>query len=179
MANTQYGNVIFANAAGILSKGPLRIRAIQFYPKAVTDLIDLNFWDESETTSESFFNASIASGVVTETSGTTLSAASFPATSVVKIALDSGCTAANKTYHLIGTAGNDAAFTVDPVTTLTDETTQNYHTFVYPARPFFNALCQTVTNSMESKWHYFGGVWVPNLILEAISTDAYALIYFD
>ena len=92
--------------------------------------------------------------------------------------MNSTCVTANKTYHLIGTAGNDAAFTVDPVTTLTDETTKEYHAQVYPARAFFNATCTGITNDFESKYAYLGGVWVDNLIAETITSGAYAIIYF-
>jgi hypothetical protein len=180
MANSVSGNTIYCDTAGILYKGKLIIDGILYVPHAITDVIDLNFWDEATITSDTGFSASIASGVVTETNVDThtLSAANFPATSVVKFLSDAQCLTANKTYHLIGTVGDNHAFTVDPVTTLTDETAKKYHAQVFPAKAFFNATCTGITGDFSSQYYPLGGVRVDNLICEAITSGAYAIIYF-
>ena len=180
MANATYGGVIYADTVGILSKIPLWIRAIQFYPAAVSDVLDLNFWDEGNAYTTTFITATASSGTVTDasTSENLLTAANFPDGAVVKVWEGSG-SATYHTYHLIGTAGNDDRIIITPTTTWGDEAAKTYKITSYPQRPFFNALQSTVANTHESKFHYFGGVYVPNLILEAISTSAYALIYTD
>ena len=180
MANATYNGIIYADTVGILSKIPLYIRAIQFYPAAVSDVVDLNFWDEGNAYTTMTMTATASSGTVTDASASRnlLTAANFPDGAVVKVTHGDGA-AANHTYHLIGTAGNDDRIIITPTSTWADETTKNYTLTSYPQRPFFNALQSTVTNTHESKFHYLGGVYVPNLILETISSNAYVLIYTD
>jgi hypothetical protein len=180
MANSVYQGVHYVDSAGIISKVPLCIESITFYPKAVADVLDLNFWDEGNAVSgsEVFVNASIATGVLTETDvdAHTITAARFPAASVIKIIGGDGL-AANHTYHLLNDAGDNHEFETQPTGSLTDEGPVDFHMICYPARAFFNCLVPTLANTMESKHHYFGGVHVPNLICEGISTDSYAIIY--
>jgi len=182
MSNSNYAGVYYVDTVGIVSKIPLCIRAIQFYPKAVSDAIDLNFWDEnpSNVLLDSFMTATVSSGTVTDddTAHNVLTSTACPDGAVVQVLGGSGSTTYH-TYHLIGTQGNNDAIVITPTTTWGDETSKTYRFKVHPARAFFNALQPTVTNTFESKFHYFGGVRVPNLICETLSTDAYALIYTD
>lgn len=179
MANSNYNGIYYVDTAGIISKTALSIKGILWVPAAITNAFDLNFWDEGSPSYTGSFNASSATGVVTETDTDThtLSAAQFPATSVVKILAQSSCVAANKTYHLIGTVGDNHAYTVDPVGTMTDESAKEYAVSVFPARAFFNCSASSVTNAFESKYHYLGGVWIPNLVAETVTSGSYAIIY--
>jgi hypothetical protein len=180
MANSVYQGVHYVDTVGIISKVPLRIRAIQFYPNAVSDALDLNFWDETTAALDSFMTATASSGTVTDadTGHNVLTSAACPDGSVVQVLSGNGAVG-NKTYHLIGTAGNDDRIIITPTSTWADEATKTYRFKVFPQRAFFNCLQPTVTNTHESKFHYFGGVCVPNLICETLSTSAYALIYTD
>ncbi len=181
MANSVYQGVHYVDTVGIISKIPLRIRAIQFYPNAVSDAIDLNFWDEANAISATniVMTATAASGTVTDDDATrNVLTSAFADGAVVKVLGGSGAVA-NHTYHLIGTAGDNDRIIITPTATWADETSKFYEIIAYPARAFFNALQPTVTSTHESKFHYFGGVCVPNLICETLSTSAYALIYTD
>ena len=181
MANATYGHIIYADTVGILSKTPLYIDWINFYPNAVTDAFDLNFWDEANPISggDTFFNATASSGTVTDTDTDhdVMTSTAFPDGGVVLVQETTGAVA-NKTYHLIGTQGTDDAFVVTPTSTWGDEATKDYKVITYPQRPFFNGLNSTVANTMESRHFYLGGTRVENLILEAISTSAYLQIGF-
>jgi hypothetical protein len=180
MTNTLYSGVHYVDLAGIISKVPVYVEGILFVPHAITDVLDLNFWDEGNAVSDSeiFFSASGVTGTITEsvTTNDTLTAARLPATNVIKVLEGSG-TVDNHTYHLIGTAGDNDKFIVDPTTSWTDEATKKYHTKTYPARPFFNCTCTGITNDFSSQYYPLGGVYVPNLICEAITSGAYAIIY--
>lgn len=180
MSNSTYGGVIFCDTVGILSKIPLWIRAIQFYPNAVSDVLDLNFWDEGNAYTTMFMTATASTGTVTDADAASnlLTAGNFPDGAVVKVWEGSGA-AANHTYHLIGTAGNNDRIIITPTSTWADEATKTYKITSYPQRPFFNALQPGAATTHQSKFHYFGGVYVPNLICETLSTSAYALIYTD
>ena len=180
MANSVCQGVHYVDTVGIISKIPLRIRAIQFYPAAVSDVLDLNIWDETTAALDSFMTATASSGTVTDADAghNVLTSAACPDGSVVQVLGGSG-SATYHTYHLIGTAGNDDRIVITPTSTWGDEAAKTYRFKVFPQKPFFNALQSTVANTHESKFHYFGGVCVPNLICETLSTSAYALIYTD
>ena len=186
MANALYGSVFHVDTVGIVSKTPLRIMGINFYPKAVSDAFDLNFWDEANPVTGA--NREITNGTITSTTtltdaatGGVLTGARYPATNVLKIfghgeGGGNGSTA-NHTYHLIETAGDNNVIVT--AATLTNEANKSYKLDCYPSRPFLNGIQPTATNTHESKYWYFGpfGIMVPNLILEAISTDAYLQIF--
>jgi hypothetical protein len=186
MANALYGNILYANAVGILSDTALNIMGVNFVPNAVADAFDLNFWDEGNPVS----GANRALGNVTITSTTTitdadtggvLTGARYPATNVLKIfkTIEGGGngSTANHDYHLIETAGDNNVIVT--AATLTNEDNKSYKFDCYPSRPFLNGLQPTAANTHYSMYWYFGpyGVRVPNLILEAISTSAYLEIY--
>jgi hypothetical protein len=185
MANSQTGNFIYCDTAGILSKAPLCIEWIQYVPHAVTDVLDLNFWDEANPVSGSSRN--VASCTITGTNtltdadtGGVLTAARYPATDILKLYTvgegGGNGSALNHTYHLIETAGDNNAIVTG--TTLTNETTMRQKMICYPSAPFFNVTCSSVTNAFETKFHYLGGVLVPNLIAETITSGASAIICF-
>jgi hypothetical protein len=181
MANALYGNILHADTVGILSKTALKILGVNFYPAAVSDAFDLNWWDEANAIADTTVDtvATAVSGTVTDDNGAlNLLTSAFADGAVVKVNKSSGL-AANRTYHLIGTVGNNDRFIVTPTASWTDEANVRYSMVAYPSRPFLNGLQPTVTNTHESKYWYFGsrGVWVPNLVLEAISTSAYLQIF--
>jgi hypothetical protein len=181
MANATYNGIIYADTVGILSKIPICVRAIQFYPNAVSDVLDLNFWDEGNpiTATHLVMTATASTGTVTDDDATrNVLTSAFADGAVVKVLSGSG-SAANKTYHLIGTAGNNDRFIVTPTASWGDEANKFYEIVAYPQRPFFNALQPGAATTHHSLFHYFGGVELPNLVLETISTSAYALIYTD
>jgi len=119
----------------------------------------------------------VHSGTVTDadTAHDVLSSTAFPATSVVKVLGGSGSVNYHR-YHLIGTAGDNDAIIIDG-STWGDEASKTYEIISYPARAFFNATCTGITNDFSSQYYYLGGVYVPNLIAETITSGAYAIIY--
>jgi hypothetical protein len=181
MANSLYGNVWYVDTAGIISKSPIWIRGIMFYPNTQADAILFNWWDEANVLYEGSFNASSDTGTITETNTSThtLTSARFPATNVVQFLANSSCVADNKTYHLIGTAGNDHRIIVDPTSTMTDESTKDYHVKVYPSRVAIHMIQPADTNQY-SMWMPFPGpkgFEFHNLVLESISSTCSAQLY--
>ena len=175
-----YQGIHYVDAAGIISKVPVYVQAVLFSPHAMTDVLDLNFWDEANAVADShtFFTATPSSGVITDddTGHDVMTAAAFPATDVVKVIAGSGSTTYH-TYHLIDTAGDNDHFHITPTTTWGDETSKTYEVIVYPSRPFFNATCTGITNDFTTQWYYMGGIYVPNLICETCTSGGTALIY--
>ena len=182
MANATYGQIIYGDTVGILSKTPVRVMGINYYPNAVANAVALKFWDEANPTTSSELNitATASTGTVTDddASHNYLTSTAFAAGSVVKVIGSSG-DASNKTYHLVGTAGNNDRIIITPTATWADEANIMYHIIDYPARSFYNRLTSTATNTHESNYVYFGkyGVVLPNLILSALSASSYVQIF--
>jgi len=182
MANALYGQILYADTVGILSKTPVHIMGVNFVPDDVSDTFDLNWWDEANATASSELNitATASSGTVTDDDSDHdyLTSSAFADGSVVKVIQTAGA-AGNRTYHLVGTAGNDDRIIITPTSTWADESNIMYHIINYPARPFLNGLQPTATDTHYSMYWYFGpqGVYLPNLVLESISTSAYLQIY--
>ena len=186
MANSTYGQIAYVDTVGIISKTPVHIMGVNFVPNAVSDAFDLNWWDEANAVSGA--NRALGNCTITGTNtctdtaaGGVLTGARYPATNVLKIFTTregggNGSTA-NHTYHLIETAGNNNVIVT--AATLTNEANKSYKIDCYPARPFLNGLQPTATNTHYSMYWYFGpqGVYLPNLVLESISTSAYLQIY--
>jgi hypothetical protein len=179
MANAVYQGIHYVDTAGIISQVPLWVQGILFIPHAITDVLDLNFWDEGNAVaaSHTFMKASVSSGTVTDDSAShdALTSAAFPATDVVKVIGGTGAAAYHR-YHLIGTAGNDDRIIIDGGT-WGDENNKTYEIICYPARPFFNATCTGITNDFTTQWYYMGGIYVPNLICETCTSGGTAIIY--
>ena len=186
MSNALYGQILHADTVGILSKIPIRVMGVNFVPNAVSDAFDLNWWDEANAVSGA--NRALGNCTITDTNtftdtdaGDVLTSARYPATNVLKIfkTIEGGGngSTANHTYHLIETAGNDNAIVT--AATLTNEAGKSYKIDCYPSRPFLNGLQPTAANTHYSMYWYFGpqGVYLPNLVLESISTSAYLQIY--
>lgn len=186
MANALYGNIWHVDTVGIVSKTPVKVLGVNFIPNAVSDAFDLNYWDEANVVTDS--ERSLGNCTITSTTtftdadtGGVLTSARYPATNVLKIfkTVEGGGngSTANHTYHLIETAGDNNAIVC--AASLTNEANKSYKIAAYPARSFLNGLQPTVANTHESKYWYFGphGIWLPNLVLEAISTSAYIQIF--
>lgn len=179
MSNATYGQVIYADTVGIISKTPVRIKAIEVDPSAVDGLVLFNFWDEADanTGSHLTITATASSGTVTDndTANDKLTAAAFPAGDVVKVISTSG-SATYKTYHLIGTAGNDDRIIITPTSTWGNETSKVYEIISYPARRAFGVATRHL--DLCNEFRFFGdeGIWLPNLIL-ATATNAVATLY--
>ena len=187
MANSTYGQILYADTVGILSKTPVHIMGVNFVPNAVSDAFDLNWWDEANAVSGA--NRALGNCTITGTNtftdaatGGVLTGARYPATNVLKIfkTIEGGGngSTANHTYHLIETAGDNNVIVT--AATLTNEANKSYKFACYPSRPFLNGLQATATGAHQSKYWFFGscGIWLPNLILEGISTSAYLEIFF-
>jgi hypothetical protein len=181
MANALYGNTLYCDTVGIISKTPITVKAICFYPNQQADAIQFNWWDESNPLAGSniAFTATASTGTVTNASASAdvMTSAAFPDGAVVKV-IDSSGAAGNKTYHLIGTAGNDDRFVVTPTALWADEATIYYHVTAYPARAAFQFKQPYDTNEL-SMWFTFGGdgLRLPNLTLETISSTCSAIVY--
>jgi len=181
MANAFYGNTLYCDTVGIVSKTPIVVKAICFYPNAAADAILFNWWDESNPLSGSniAFTATASSGTVTntDTAADVMTSAAFPDGAVIKV-IDSSGSASYKTYHLIGTAGDDDRFVITPTSTWGDESSTYYHVTAYPARAAFQFKQPKDTNE-NSQWFAFGGdgLRLPNLTLETISSTCSAIVY--
>ena len=179
MANVLYGNTLYCDTPGIISKSPIRIRAIEVDPSAAAGLVLFNWWDEARPIANT---KQFLTGTITGTNtltATGLLTSIYADGSVIKIfPVNKGGgdgSVANMTYHLIGTAGdNDAIVTAE--TSLTNETAKTYLLEAYPARKAFSIA--TPGTEVINEFRYFGehGVLLPNLTME-LATNAVAIVY--
>ena len=181
MTNAFYGQTLYGTTAGIISNVPIRVKAITQYPAAVQDAFSLAWWDEANPlTAGLTFNATASSGTVTDTDTAhdAMTSTVFPAGGVVQVTYSNGA-AANKTYHLIGTVGNNDRFIVTPTTTWGDEGTINYTVKTYPARVAFDGIQTKAADTFGSMSWFFGdeGIWLPNLVLASITNNSHIIIY--
>jgi len=191
MSNQLYDKIWYVDTVGMLSRTPLWINAITFYPAAVTDIALFHYWLSylSEATSGTVFGTS-TTGTITGNDTLTLSAGALLPSTIADgdffaIIKSDGAAANYYDYAskgefvcLVKAAGNNTAVVVwdDP---WTDEATLKYTWKVYTGLKAFAFLQPTVTNTMESKHIFFpnGGVRVPNLACETMSSGAYCLLY--
>lgn len=177
MANSLTGRVWAADTAGVLSTGPVVIKAIGIVPSSAGGTITLKYWDMSSYNTGSYLalTATAATGVITDDDGSHnwLSATAFPAGDVVQVIKTSGA-AANKTFHLIGTAGDNDHFHVTPTSGWSDEANKEYVIKCWPSRNAFVGLTQATT--AKDEFYYFGEIEFPNLVLATV-TNATVYIY--
>jgi hypothetical protein len=176
MANSNYGGVIYCDAAGILSKIPVYVVGILQYPAAVEDALDLNFWDENSALGESYITGTVHATNHIDSTGSFTDTTIWADGNVVKLSQYSGTyKTENETYHLIGTRADNTLTAVEASFTADSECKMKLTS--YPTRPFFNCLQPKVADSHQSKWHYMGGIYAPNLVCEGITASSYAIIY--
>ena len=184
MANALYGNAWVCDTVGIISKSPVRIKAIEIDPSAAGGLCLFNWWDEANPIAST--KLFIPSATITGTNTFTDNNASanvlsniFADGAVLKIfghGENGGSgAAANHTYHLIVTAGNNDVVVTD--VTLTNEAAKSYKIEAYPARTAISVT--TPGTETVNEFRYFGerGIRFPNLTLETITNVTKAIIY--
>ena len=180
MSNVLTGNIWNCDSMGILSEGPVLVKAIAFHPADVTAVLTLKWWDER--TPPTLTARNITWTVTTSTDNTvTATTSAFPNTwldgNVVRCIKDSVSTN-NRIYGLIKTAGNDTAF-VTHLAPFTDEVASAGDWDCYPTYTAFTTTLETVADSHRTHWYPFGGegFWFPNLALDFLSGSATAIIY--
>lgn len=178
MANVKSGFVWTADTAGILSTTPVVIQAISIIPSSAGGTATLKYWDQSaiNTSSHLALTATASSGTVTDDDGSHnwLSATAFPAGDVVQVTQTNGA-AGNKTYHLIGTAGNNDRIVITPTSTWADESNKDYVIKSWPAKMAFVGLTQATT-AKDGFYSFPRGLELPNLILSVV-TNATVYLY--
>lgn len=167
-----------ADTVGIISKTPIWITAIGVIPSSAAGTITLNYWDETaiNTSSNLTLTATASSGTVTDDNASHdwLTAAAFPAGDVVQVLATTGA-AGNKTYHLIGTAGNNDRIIITPTSTWADEANKTYSIQSFPSKLAFIGLTQATT-AMDAWYPFPQPIRFPNLIL-GTATNAAVKIY--
>jgi hypothetical protein len=185
MANARNENIWNCDtAASIISLTPLWIRKITLEPNAAGDSAVLNFWDATSPYAELSGTYSVDTILGTITSTTTLTMASgtlLPSAvrdgDIFKILLGGNGAAANKnTTSLVTTAGNNTVV-VCAGAGWTNEAGKTYRFTTYPYRPAFKLISQATTLQEVDRDFGGRGFWVPNLILETLSSSAVVKIY--
>lgn len=184
MANALYGGTWVVDTVGIISKTPVRIRAIEVDPSAAGGLVLFNWWDEANAVSGA--NRSLGNCTITSTTtitdaatGGVLTAARYPATNVLKIfkTIEGGGngSTANHTYHLIETAGDNNVIVT--AASLTNEANKSYKFDCYPSRTAISIT--TPGTEVVNEYRFYGsdGIWFPNLVLETITNVTKAVLY--
>jgi len=179
MANVLTGNIWTCTELGILSEGPVLVKAIMFYPNAAADTFILKWWNEATPTLTAR-NITYSNTLVGSDHVVTATTSAFPSTwadgNVVRCLKTSGSD--TRKYGLIKTAGNDTAFTAHLIPfTVEGPVVGDWD--CYPAYTAFMGIQPTVTSEHRSMWFQFGGdgFWFPNLALDIKNASAYVLIY--
>ena len=179
MANVLTQNIWTCDSLGILSTGPVLVKAIMYYPNAVDGEFTLKWWNPDSTT--------LNSGVCTYTTDLVsadhhVKATSnvFPSTwldgNVVKCLETTG---SDKNKHgLIKTAGDNDEFTVHLIP-FTAEASKVGIWACYPTYTAFRGKASKATDTETSMWFPFGGdgFRFPNLALDDLDTSDVVIIY--
>ena len=177
MANVLTQNIWVCDSLGIISPGPVLVKAINFYPNAVADAFTLLWWDEATPAT---YVRGVTYTITTSTDDTVTSTGNFASTwadgKVAKCLKTTGSDAT--VYGLIKTAGNNNAF-VTHLSPFTAEASKVGDWDCYNTYTAFKMLQPTLANTHESKFVSFGGdgMWFPNLALDSLSTSAAVHIY--
>jgi hypothetical protein len=178
MANVLTENIWYCDSLGILSKGPVLVKAIMYYPNAVDGEFTLKWWNEGSRTTE-------AIGVtytITDSTDDTVTATTnaFPNTwldgNVVKCEKTTGSDTGK--YGLIKTAGNNTAF-VTHLMPFTTEATKVGDWVQYTTYNAFRGKASKAADTETSMWFPFPGEGFrfPNLALDDIDTSDVVIIY--
>jgi hypothetical protein len=180
MANSLVGNVWYVDTAGIISKKPITLRGVMFYPNTQADAILFNWWDEAEPyTPTSSSAATVHATTHIDSTGTFASTTAFAATNVVRISHYTGAyKIENETYHLIQTRTSDNILTIAEASLTADSAcSMTFHP--YPSRVAIQ-LVQPADTNQYSMWVPFpgpNGFTFHNLALESISATCSAQLY--
>jgi hypothetical protein len=179
MANVLTKNIWSCTSLGILSEGPVLVKAINFYPNAVDDAFQLLWWDEVQPATLHAEQVTYTNALVSADHVVTATTNAFPSTwldgNVVKCLKTTGSDSSQ--YGLIKTAGNNTAFTVHLIP-LTAEASKVGSWDCYPTYNAFRGHAEKAADMEHSMFMPFGeGFWFPNLALDSLSTSAAVDIY--
>jgi hypothetical protein len=178
MANVLTRNIWNCASLGIISPGPVLVKAIMYYPNAIDGAFTLKWWDED--------NPAVTTGPIsyvasTSTDDTITSVGNFPNTfldgAVVKCLKTTGSDSG--VYGLIQTAGSDDAIVLwgSPFTASATTYVGEFNSF--PSYTAFRGHASNATDTETSMWFPFGkgGMVFPNLALDSLSTSDAIIIY--
>jgi len=191
MSNVLYDKIWEINATGIISRTPLWINAVSFYPAAVADVALFHYWlsNLAEATSGTIFGTAVT-GTITGNDTLTMSAGTYLPSTIADgdffAITKSNGSALNYYDHadkgefvcLVKTAGNNTVVVVDD-NLWTNEAGKLYTWKVYTGLKAIAMRQPDAADSERSVHISFpnGGLRVPNLACETISTSAYCLLY--
>ena len=180
----------YVDSVGILSREPVWISAVTFYPSAVAQVALFHYWMPNvvEATSSTIFGTA-TTGTISGNDTLTMSGGTYLPSSIADgdffaITFSNGSTAnyynkADKSelVGLVKTAGNNTVIVIHD-DLWTDEAGKLYTWKVYTG---FKALAlrqPDLADTEESKHIIFpGGLRLPNLACEDITASGYCLIY--
>jgi hypothetical protein len=184
MANQFFESIYTLDTAGmIVTPKPLWVSKIVLEPNAASDLCVFNFWDTSAPYAElsGTYTSDAIAGTITSTTTLTMASGTLLPSAVrdgdiFKITSGTGAAANIGTTNVVTTAGNNTVV-VCANAAWTNESTKKYQFITYPFRPAFKLMVPT-TDKVEVQLD-FGprGKWLPNLILETLSSSAIVKVY--
>jgi hypothetical protein len=174
MANVLTRNIWNCDSLGILSTGPVFVKAIMHYPTANAEAFELKWWDE-DTPAITVRGITYTITTSTDDTVTDDSAAAFTSAfadgNVVRCLKTTGSDAG--VYGLIKTVGNNARF----VTHLSPYTAEAHKVGDWACYTTYTALkgIQTADADERSMWYPFPGergFEFPNLALDSLSAGS-------
>ena len=173
MSNTLTRNIWNCASLGIISPGPVLVKAIAVQTTDVSQVFTLKWWDEDNPAVSKRAISYVAS---TSTDDTLTSAGNFPNTfldgAVVKCLKTTGSD--NGVYGLIQTAGSADAIVLwgSPFTAAVTTYVGDFDS--YPTYTAFTATLPTLADSHGTVWFPFGGegMMFPNLALDALTAGS-------
>lgn len=172
MANSLYGNVWYVDTLGIITKSPIWLRGVMFYPYDKADILQMNWWDEANPSTTITIVGTVHTTSHIDSDGAFADATAFADGNVFKIHHYTGADKlTNETYHLMG-AQNDDTLTV-VATSLTADAECTMSITPYPARVAVK-MVQPLDSNIQSLWVPFDGERgqrFPNLTLETLTDN--------
>jgi len=177
MSNSTYGKVWTVDTIGIITREPITIQAVVFFPNTAADTATLYYWDESDVIAAGVGSAPEIDGDITGNNTLTLdSGTKLPSGitdgSIFEIVKSTGLAANLNTPMLIKTAGNNTAVVIHKIPDA--DKWENETNVRYGWKTYQNRLALRLISSAQKDQvviPFPKGLKLPNLALETITSE--------
>jgi len=177
MANSTYGKVWTVDTIGIITREPITIQTVVFFPNTAADTATLYYWDESDTISAGCGSAPDIDGDITGNNTLTLDSGSkLPSTitdgSIFEITRSNGDQDNIGKPMVIKTAGDNTAVVIHKIPAA--DKWDNETNVRYAWKTYQNRLALRLISSAQKDQvviPFPSGLKLPNLTLETITSE--------
>lgn len=177
------GNIITLDTVGLVSRGPIFIKGLEFYPSAAGDTFTLSHYPNIRKNTIITNTRKQITGTITGTNTLTATGAlssiyAQGALLNLMSGMSTNGSALNRGLFLITTAGNNnAVVSSDSNFAWTNEADKIYDIEAYAAAVAYKILVPATEKRSEGRWFGYPGLRFDNLALTTLSTSAVLYLY--